>query len=221
MDQLCVASSFLTLTSALRIHRAERLCRYRGGDNCRGCILQAAPLPVTMARSSEKASKPKRRNQIAEGTPLQRPPRPPQSGGMTIIVADHKIHHALASRRAIRFPRNRWRVVRCRHFCWQQPWLPIRRNCPHGQRLGVSTHFALGDGRSRSRTSMASGPLSIVKMTLSRSRADMPMQTPMHHPAFEPSRSRICLWISIAQVTPSTTLANSSSAQSSTTDIHR
>ena len=35
---------------------------------------------------------------------------------------------------------------------------------------------------------MASGPLSIVKMTLSRSRADVPMQMPMHHPAFEPRR---------------------------------
>jgi len=61
---------------------------------------------------------------------------------MTIIVADHKIHHALASRRAMHFPRNRWPVVRCRHFCWQQPWLSSRRNRPHGQRLGVSTHFA-------------------------------------------------------------------------------
>jgi hypothetical protein len=38
-------------------------------------------------------------------------------------------------------------VVRCRHFCWQQPWLPIRRNRPHGQRLGVSTHFGLGEGQ--------------------------------------------------------------------------
>ncbi len=38
-------------------------------------------------------------------------------------------------------------MVRCRHFCWQQPWLPIRRNRPHGQRLGVSTRFGLGEGQ--------------------------------------------------------------------------
>ena len=38
-------------------------------------------------------------------------------------------------------------MVRCRHFCWQQPWLSIRRNRPHGQRLGVSTHFGLGEGQ--------------------------------------------------------------------------
>ena len=32
--------AFLTLTLPLRIHRAERLCHYRDGDNCRGCIVQ-------------------------------------------------------------------------------------------------------------------------------------------------------------------------------------
>ena len=41
-----------------------------------------------------------------------------------------------------------------------------------------------GSGRARARRWPA-GPLRIVKMTLTHSRADMPTQMPMHYPAFE------------------------------------